>query len=143
MKSLICLLTVFIIAHGFIVKAQSTVKNRDEEWAMAKVNALPEVKEFMLKQKKYKPVIMIPGDPELTRKYYWVKVGVSNLGMFRTSDDFLVDPKTAEVYFWNISLEFEAGDNIATLKQWRRWRSDPRFWKPHTFKNGKLVALAK
>jgi hypothetical protein len=145
MKYFICLLSLFIAAPCFITKTQSkaTHKKRDEQWAVAQISALPEVKAFMRYAKKSDPLVMIAGDPDSTRKYYWVKVGVSNFGMFRTSDDFLIDPKTSEIYFWNIALELEKGDKTATLKQWRQWRSDPRFWKPHTFKNGKLIALAK
>jgi len=111
--------------------------------ALKKIRALPEVKAFMRYAKKSEPIVMIAGGPDSTRKYYWIKSGICNFGMFRTSDDFLVDPKTSEIYFYDIALEDEPGDKIATLKQWRRWRSDPRFWKPHIFKRGKIVALTK
>ena len=51
-----------IIMHCLITQAQTnTVKNG--KWALACINALPEVKAFMKEARKNKPIVMIAEEP--------------------------------------------------------------------------------
>lgn len=86
------------------------------------------------------PELMLSGEPDSASKYYWVKVGVSNFDMFRTTHDFFIEPKAMKIYYWD---QFEQSDPIylVSLQQWRYWRRKPGWNKPHTFKNGKLVLV--
>lgn len=116
---------------------------RSGDWAIARVRALPEVKAFLLETpKSNKPTVMLAGEAGSTAKYYWVKVGISNFDMFRTTYDFYVDPKTAKIYYWD-QLCDDAPMYLISLQQWRYWRKIPGWQKLHSYKHGKLVVLAK
>ena len=118
-----------------------TKNNKAERSALAQINALYEVKDLM-RSSKSKPRLMVAGEPDSTSKYYWIKLGISNFDMFRTSDDYFVDPKTKKIYLWD-QMD-NSGDipiHLISLQQWRYWRRDPRYHNFHTFKNNKLVVL--
>jgi hypothetical protein len=65
-----------------------TKNNKAERSALAQINALYEVKDFMRYASKSMPRLMVAEEPDSTSKYYWIKLGISNFDMFRTSDDF-------------------------------------------------------
>lgn len=114
--------------------------SKSEQVILGKVAALPEVKSFMKNSRASKPEIIMESTPDKNLKYYWVKVGVSNLDMFRTRYDFYVDPKTFEIYY--LDMMVEEGPTHITLKLWRRYNNTKEFNNQmHTYKNGKLVVL--
>jgi len=119
-----------------------STKSKKGQIILSKVKVVPEVKAFLqTTPKEDKPMLMIETDPDF--KYYKVKLGISNKGMFRTTETFCVDPKTFEVYYWDVFADDISFSNLAiiTLKDWRYWRTKPEWVKPHTWKAGKLVAL--
>jgi hypothetical protein len=64
--------------------------------------------------------------------------------MFMTLERFCVDPKTLKVYYWDIMAD-DTGFSysaIISLAKWRKLRKTALWHKPHTYKAGKLVALA-
>jgi hypothetical protein len=111
-----------------------------EAMALKQIRALPEVKAFYREFKNEK-VDMETRDPDSTFKYYFVQVGLDRMERFMAYYNFHIDPKTAEITYWD-QLN-QGDDSFITLKQWRRWRSDSRFWKAHIFKYGKLLVLTK
>ena len=73
-----------------------STKSKKGQIVLSKVNAVPEVKAFLLTTPQQdKPMLMIEADPDF--KYYKVKLGISNKGMFRTTETLCVDPETFEV----------------------------------------------
>jgi hypothetical protein len=119
-----------------------TKNNKAERSALAQISALYEVKDFMRYASKNMPRLMVAGEPDLTRKYYWIKLGISNFDMFRTTEDFFVYPKTKKIYLCDqMDNSRDIAFHLISLQQWRYWRRDPRFLHSHTFKNNKLVAL--
>ncbi|RYU89995.1 hypothetical protein EWM62_10645 [Mucilaginibacter terrigena] len=133
MKYLFCLLILFAIPT--ITYCQN---NKSERIALSKIAALPEVKSFMKNAKASKPEMMSDLTAEKGFKYYWVKVGLGNMDMFRTRYDFYVDTKTFEIFF--LDMMVEEGPTRITLKQWRRYNNTKEFNnKMHTYKNGDLV----
>jgi hypothetical protein len=114
------LFSLFWLLSYFLTYAQNS---RIEKVILDKVAALPEVRSFFKTAKKTQPALMIAGTPDKNRKYYWVKVGLSNLGIFRTSFDLYVDPKTYEVFYADYMTE--RGEQLLTLEQWRKWRKLP------------------
>lgn len=150
MKSKIYALVLLIMLYFTRVIAQAnlppitddTKYNKAEKSALAEISALYEVKNFMRYASKDMPRLMVAGEPDSTRKYYWIKLGISNFDMFRTTHDFFVDPKTKKIYLWD-PMDNSGDDlfHLISLQQWRYWRRDPRFQKSHTLKNNKLVVL--
>ena len=117
-----------------------TKKDKTEAIILAKVRALPEVKEWFVTAKKSKPALEI-GKPTMERKYYSVQVGISNMDIFRTNYRLFVDPKTYKIYYWD---QLDSANSNITLQQWRYWRTKPGFNKMHYYnKAGKLVVLGK
>jgi len=136
-------LTLVLFLYGRVAKAQyfaSSYKprNETERMALAKVRALPEVKEWFKTAKRSKPDIEI-NLPDSTQKYYWFQIGISNFDLFRTSYHLFVDPKTFTIYY-NDDMD-DSGGKLITVKRWRLWRSKPGFFEIHTWKAGKLVVL--
>lgn len=134
----ICCTGSFQLASAQDLISSYRPKNKTEKLIIAKVCALPEVKEWFKTAKKSEPDIMI-SLPGSTQKYYWFQIGLSNLGMFRTNYHLFVDPKTYQIFY----LDFfdESGYKPIALGQWRHWRSNPGFFKAHRWKAGKLVVL--
>lgn len=141
MKAIVLL--SFLLLFSILSSGQSlhqTKKTKLEYLILEKVNALPEVKAFFLHTpKSYKPALMIAGEPNSNSKYYWVKMGISNFDMFRTTKSFVVDPKTFKIRYMDTMCD--SGNCIITLQQWRRWRKTSGWNKMHIYKHGKLVVL--
>jgi hypothetical protein len=118
-----------------------TKQEKTDALVVAKIRALPEVKQFLhIANKSELPDVMIDDTPDSTNNWrYRIKVGYSKY-MFCSVLIFNVDPKTLTIYYEDFMDE---SVSEITLQQWRRWRHDPRFNYLHTFKHGKLVALAK
>ena len=116
-----------------------TKETKVEDEVLSKINELPEVRNFIRKNKAEKAALIIAREPDPAFKYYWVKPGISNIDMFRTSDDFYIYPKTLKIYF--LDLSDTSGSAIIPLQRWRKLRSDPLFFKPHTFKAGKMIPV--
>jgi hypothetical protein len=135
MKRIVCLFYLLFTLAG-VSYAQSS---RIEKVALDKVSMLPEVKSFMKTAKASKPALMIAGTPGKNSKYYWVKVGISDFDMFRTTYDFQVDPKTTEIFY--LDMMVEEGPKVITLKLWRKWYHTRGFNQMHTFKAGNLVVI--
>jgi hypothetical protein len=138
-NSIFILLTVIT----FSVSAQSnnSIKNakEKEKLILSRLNHLPEVAQFLKAHKSSKAELLIARTPDETFKYYWVKLGVGNFDIFRTSTNYYVDPKSFHIYF--IDDMDTSGMAILPIKQWRKIRSDPKFYKPHTFKNGNMITV--
>ncbi len=113
-------------------------QNQTEKLIIAKVRALPEVKEWFKTAKRSDPDIEI-NLPDSSRKDYWFQIGIGNFDMFRTNYHLFVNPKTLAIYY-NDDMD-TSGGKLIPLKQWRFWRSKPGFFKIHAWKNGKLVVL--
>ena len=135
MKRILCSLYL-LFAISAVVYSQN---NKTEKIILDKVATLPEVRSFLKTAKASKPMLMIAGEPNIDSKYYWVKVGISNMDIFRTSYNFYLAPKNYQVYFMDTMVD--SGNNILTLKQWRHWRTTQGFNQMHIYKNGKLVVL--
>jgi len=113
-------------------------KNNTEKTIIAKIKALPEIKEWYKTTKKSDPDLLI-NIPDSPSENYRIQVGISNLNQFRTSYHLSINPKNLQVYYEDFFDE--SGDKSITLAQWRHWRSNPGFNKPHKWVNGKLVVL--
>ncbi|MFD0764082.1 hypothetical protein ACFQZI_04420 [Mucilaginibacter lutimaris] len=113
--------------------------NISEQIILSKVAAMPEVKSFMKKARASQPQITIERTPEKDFKYYWVKVGLSNLGMYRTASNFYVDPEVYKIYY--VDNMTGQGEQLLTLTQWRKWRKLSVWQKWHCYqhKNKKLT----
>jgi len=71
-----------------------------------------------------------------------VKVEISNYDMFRTSDDFFIDPKTNEIFIWDkINVKDSKDMNLVSLQLMRKWGKTAGWAKPHIFAGNKLVVL--
>lgn len=116
-----------------------TKNNKIEQLVLSRIKALPEVKLYLQKNLAENAALMVSRQPDADFKYYWIKLGIGNLDMFRTADDFYVDPKTFEIYY--VDMMNNSGMKAIPLQLWRRWRSDTRFWKIHTFKKGKIILI--
>jgi hypothetical protein len=142
---LVFILTITVYAqnaHHSII--HQTKQEKTEVQVLAHINALYEVKDFMKYHKKSEPLVMMDGDPDSTWNYYQVKVGLSDLGMMRTSYHFFVAPKTFKIYIWDeMDNSGEVSMHLISLQQWRHWRTDPRFNSFHTIRNNRLVILDK
>jgi hypothetical protein len=119
---------------------QATAKEKLEALAIKKVKEVPEVKEFLRRGKRS---LMIDDEPQVGFKYYVVKMGYDG-SMFLTLERFCVDPKTLKVYYWDVMADDAGFSNsaIISLAKWRKLSKTPLWKKPHTYKAGKLVALA-
>lgn len=134
---IICLVSVKISAQQKHIKNS---KEKTEDRVMKKVSEVPEVKEFLEQENHHQ--LIIDDEPHKGFKYYIVKMGYSG-DMFMTLERFCVNPKTLEVYYWDVMAD-DAGFSysaIISLEQWRKLRKTAEWKKPHTYKAGKLVAL--
>jgi len=112
-------------------------KNKKEKLVLAKIYALPEIKEWLTAHKKSKADLIIDV-PDSTENYS-IHVGLANLGMFRTSYHLSINPKTLAIYYDDFMDT--SGVKSITLKRWRQWRNKPGFHDLHIWKAGKLVVL--
>jgi hypothetical protein len=146
MKTVIMALLMLFIARGILAqgnpKPHQTKKDKLETIVLDKVHALWEVKNFMRYARSSKPMLMISGEPGPNFKYYVVSMGISNSGMFRTTERYCVDPNTYKVYYWDVMANDMGFSNsaIIPIAQWRLLRTTPGWQKPHTYKHGKLLA---
>lgn len=113
-------------------------KNKTEKAVLAKLKALPEIKEHYTSRKKNRPDIII-AQPASRSEYYRFQVGFDYGHRFGTNYYLSIDPKTLQVYYEDFSDD--SGDKSITLAQWRRWRTNHGFNKLHKWVNGKLVVL--
>ena len=119
-----------------------TKQEKREARALACINALYEVKDFMKYAKRSDPIVVLDGDPDTTWNYYRVNVGISNFNMMRTNYHFFVAPRTFKIYIWDqMDDSGEVPIHLISLQHWRQWRNDPRFNHFHTFKNNTLIVL--
>jgi hypothetical protein len=109
-------------------------KNKTEKLVIAKVRALPEIKEWLQTNKPSKPdlIINLPDSPSgstsISDTHFSIQVGISNFDMFTTSYYLYVDPKNLHVYY-NDYFD-ESGSKLITLRL-----------SIHKWKDGKLVVL--
>jgi hypothetical protein len=138
---------VIIIYFGVkITNAQNTSHKtkqaKIEDLILSKINKLPEVKQYLRKNEAEKAALLLARSPDSSFKYFWIELGVSNFDVFRTADNFYVASDTFRVFYLDMMDDSDDPANgLLTLKQWRRWRSDPRFWKMHVFKGGKITLV--
>lgn len=144
MKFALCLLLLV----AFAPTGRSAVANHPHphnnitsgRQALKRVRSLYEVKDFFAgTPKSYKPILIIDTEPYPGFKYYWIKMGISNFDMLRTTENFYVAQQTGKIYVWD---QLDTANSYIPLKQWRYWRSKAAFHKLHCYKAGKLVALA-
>lgn len=130
-------LLILVLMLCYNANGQST---KAERIILAKVGALPEVKSFVNIAKDSNPEIMIAKTPEKGFKFYWVQVGLGNLGRFRTNYDLYVDSKTYEIFY--LDRFTDPGEQQLTLNQWRKWRKLPVWQKWHCYKyKGKKLTI--
>jgi hypothetical protein len=134
MKRRFYIFSLLLFAFAGATHAQS---NKLEDIILKKVTALPEVESFMVAAKASKPLVMIAREPDKDFKYYWVKAGISNFDMFRTSYDFYVDPKTFSIFY--LDMMVDQSPQVIPLKFRRRWYHTKGYNEMHTYKNGTLV----
>ncbi|MBE9664183.1 hypothetical protein [Mucilaginibacter myungsuensis] len=102
---------------------------------------MPEVKVFLsTTPASSKPDVVLAGEPGQDTQYYWIKVGISNNDIFRTSFDLYIEPETSQIFYWD-QLCTSEGRYLITLQQWRYWRTKPEWIKSHIYKNRKLIAV--
>ncbi|MBS1528632.1 MAG: hypothetical protein JST19_23500 [Bacteroidetes bacterium] len=140
MKPLFLICLLFIAGSSYAQDLVSAYKprNKTEKLIIAKVKALPEIKEWYITAKSSKPDLII-NLPNSSERYYSFQVGISNFNMFRTNYYLFVNPKTFTIYY-NDDMD-ESGGKLIPLEKWRYWRSKSGFFKMHKWINGKLVAL--
>jgi hypothetical protein len=112
-------------------------KNKTERLILAKIRALPEVRDFYNYVKNDKPDFMINPPESSSNNCYAMQVGIDYGDVFHTYFWLLIDPKTFKIYYWDLPVE--SGSGIITLQQWRYWRTKPGFDKVHVYKNGRLI----
>jgi len=107
---------------------------------LAKMNSMPEVRNFIIKNKKERAALMIAREPDLSFKYYWVKLGISNFDMFRTTINYYVYPINLKIYV--VDVMDTSGWGLISLKQWRKLCADRRlFNRLHIIKAGKIIPV--
>lgn len=109
----------------------------ERERALVAIAELPETKAQFKASAKLEPALNIAGEPESGKPYYWIKVGISNFDMFRTTENYYYYPKTGQIFYLDwVNADFQT----ISLRQWRYWRTKPAWHKDHVYKHGKLVA---
>lgn len=136
------LLLIIVLLNYFESEAQNKSnkfkKAITEKEAVMEVHNLYENRDFLrTANKSEKPTVISDGLIDDNMRYR-VKVGYSKF-MFRSVAIFDVDIKTGSIYY----EDFQDTSGLAEipLKQWRKWRNDPRFEKSHTIKHGQLIAV--
>lgn len=89
-----------------------------KEKALVAIAELPETKEQFKASAKSKPALNIAGEPKPGKPYYWIKVGISNFDMFRTTENYYYYPKTRQIFHLDWIPEI-ADFKPNTLRQWR------------------------
>jgi hypothetical protein len=135
-------LTLVLFLYGTLASAQYFAsaykpRNKTESLVIAKIRALPEVKDFYKYVQRNKPDFII-NPPDSSNNCYAMQIGIDYGDIFRTHFWLLIDPKTFQVYYEDFD---DDGIDIITLQQWRYWRTKPGYQKPHIYKDGKLVVL--
>ena len=113
-------------------------KNRTERLIVAKIRALPEVRDFFKYVKKGKPDFIINPPNQTYNNCYAMQVGTDYSDVFRTNFWLLIDPNTFRIYYEDFD---DAGSEFITLQEWRQWRKMPGYYKPHKWVKGKLVVV--
>lgn len=113
-------------------------KNKTEKLMIAKIRALPEVRDFFKYVEKDKPDFIINPPNPTFNNCYAMQVGIDFGDIFRTHFWLLIDPKTFQVYYEDFD---DSGMETITLKEWRYWRNRPEFNKPHKWVKAKLVLV--
>ena len=145
-KVILCILfsisMVVTLAQRKHHKIPLTEQQKNEAKALARIDSLYDVKDFIKSAKTSMPIVVIDGDPDSTWNYYRVNVGIGNFDMARTIYHFFVAPRTFEVHIWDeMDNSGEVPIHLVSLRQWRKWRHDPRFNGFHTIKNNRLIVL--
>ena len=132
----------------FCIQVQTTVaqdlassykpKNKTERLVIAKIRALPEVRDFYNYVQKDKPDFIINPPSSTYNNCYAMQIGIDYGDSFRTHFWLLINPITFQIYYEDFDDE---GMQTITIQQWRYWRKRPEFNKPHKWVNGKLVVL--
>ena len=137
------LLFFFILLNAITIQAQNLHnRKRNGQWALERIKALPEVKQFMKDTRRDKPKVMIAGVPDSSNRYYWIKEGINNFEMFRTSTDFFIDPKTNKILVWDqMNVTNDKEMYLVSLQRMRKWGQTPGWAKPHIFKGDKLIVV--
>jgi len=137
------LVTLIAVLFGLYAQAQDDLKVKYPKTYQAvfrTINNLPETKEFLKSANASKPEVYVDGPTPSQHNYWWVKVGIGNFGMLRTTYQLFVDPKTLDVYYLDHYDNGEGLDfKLITLRQWRKWRITKAWQKTHRYKNGKLI----
>ena len=113
-------------------------KNKTERIIIAKIRAVPEVKDFYKYVKSGKPDFIIDPPGTTDKNCYAMQIGTDYGDVFRTNFWLLINPKTLQVYYEDFDDE---GMETITLQQWRYWRRRPEFHKSHKWVRGKLVVV--
>lgn len=142
MKPCFIILITLCLTVSAQQKHRATANKNLEELIFKKVEEVPEVKAF-LEQGNHRQLV-IEDEPHAGFKYYEIRMGHGGGPMFLTLERFCVDPKTMQVYYWDTMADDVGFSNsaIISLAQWRKLKKTPLWNKPHTYKAGKLVALA-
>src|SRR5258708_7313023 len=70
-----------------------------EDKIFTRIEALPEVREFIRKNKKHTVDLTMIKEPDSAFKYYWIKVGIRYPDMLRTTYNFYIASKTFKIYY--------------------------------------------
>jgi hypothetical protein len=112
-----------------------TKQERYEHYLITRIRNLKQVKGFFAYNGK-RSRVMIDKTPDSFSKTYNVVVGISQPSMFFTFWRFEIDPKTNKI---TVEDDTDTDDNIfIPLQLWQKWFYDPRFNKPHHYKNGQI-----
>jgi hypothetical protein len=90
-------------------------KTKTEKLVIAKIRALPEVKDFYNYVQKDKPDFIINPPDSTSNNCYAMQIGIDYGDSFRTHFWLLIDPKTFKIYYWDLFVE--SGSGIITLQQ--------------------------
>ena len=124
--------------YNFCLASSYKPKNKTERLIIAKIHALPEIKDFFKYVKKDKPDVIINPPDSTHNNCYTMQVGIDYGDVFHTYFWLLIDPKTFKVYYEDFD---DSGMETITLQEWRYWRKRPEFHKPHKWVRGKLVVV--
>ena len=129
------LATNICFSQGLLSKFQP--RSKSEMLLINKIKRLPEVRNWLENTKAAKGDVMV-GTPDAASKYYSFQIGLGNMGMFKTNYYLYAEPKKQKIYFLD-QLD-TSGSKMISLKDWRHWRKNPNFHKPHFYKAGKLIS---
>ena len=136
--SIVCILLSTV--KGNIAAAPGTrtsESDKVEERILALVKKMREVNAYLKAHKKDNAMLLVERRPEADFKYYYISVGLGNLGMYRATTHFCINPKTFQVYY--VDFMDWTGNGLVPLQQWRRLRNNPEFQSLHKIRNGRLI----